>query len=180
MIDGILNEMIKYFGNDAKRINHALKVYGFAKAIISQEQQVREQIASELQVSGQKAQESNAWETIEIAALLHDIGIKEAERKYNSSAGKYQEMEGPAIAAGIMEKCGVEPIAVERVCYLVGHHHTYGKIDGIDFQVLVEADFIVNAFEDGMEATQLKAVYDKYMKTSAGRRIFEALYLADR
>ena len=33
---------------------------------------------------------------------------------------------------------------IRRVEYLVGHHHTYKDIDGLDYQILVEADFLVN------------------------------------
>lgn len=81
---------------------------------------------------------------LELAALLHDIGIHEAERKYGSAAGQYQELEGPPIAQKILEQLGAEPELAQRVCYLVGHHHSYTLVDGPDFQALVEADFIVN------------------------------------
>ncbi|NTV89922.1 MAG: HD domain-containing protein [Clostridiales bacterium] len=168
MVEAVLNEMIAYFGDDARRINHALKVYGFAKAILSGE------------ASNRKIKElidEDVVSITEMAAILHDIGIKEAERKYNSSAGRYQELEGPAVAEEILERCGIDPEITERICYLVGHHHTYGKIDGDDFQVLVEADFLVNAHEDEMDETNLRTIYDKYMKTGSGRRIFEGLYL---
>lgn len=37
----------------------------------------------------------------------------------------------------------------ERVAYLVGHHHSPAQIDGIDYQILIEADYIVNASESG-------------------------------
>lgn len=168
MVEAVLNEMISYFGNDVRRINHALKVFGFAKAIISKELGTTDRDYA-----------SGTGLIIETAALLHDIGIKEAERKYNSSAGKYQELEGPAIAAGILEKCGIEKDVIERVCYLVGNHHTYGKIDGTDFQVLVEADFLVNAYEDEMDNAALKAVYEKYIKTQTGRSIFRSVYLPE-
>ena len=46
---------------------------------------------------------------VRAAAVLHDIGIREAERKHGSSAGKYQEVEGPPIARRILEKLSVDP-----------------------------------------------------------------------
>lgn len=72
--------MITYFGHDIKRINHALKVYGFVKAIGEEE-----------------IMDSEKLQVLEVAAILHDIGIKESERKYNSTSGSYQEIEGPPI-----------------------------------------------------------------------------------
>lgn len=43
------------------------------------------------------------------------------------------------------------PKVAERVSYLVGHHHTYDHIDGMDYQILVEVDFLVNFNENGTE-----------------------------
>ena len=159
MVAAILNKMIGYFGQDAKRINHALKVYGFARAIAGGES-----------VSGRQGT------ILELAAILHDIGIKEAERKYNSSSGKYQELEGPPIAAAFLAEAGVDAAVSDRVCYLVGNHHSYGKIDGVDFQILVEADFIVNIFEDSMDIEAVKSIKNKYFRTAAGVRMLENLY----
>jgi len=132
MIYPVMNDMIRYFQNDVRRINHALKVYDFAGLI-----------AEESGVDDEKRQ------IIGITALLHDIGIKEAERKYNSSASRYQEQEGPAIATEILAPCHLDRKILDRICYIIGNHHTYTKIDGTDFQILVEADFIVNIYEDG-------------------------------
>mgnify|MGYP000340972515 FL=1 len=39
----------------------------------------------------------------------------------------------------------------ERVAYLIGHHHTYDKIEGMDYQILVEADFLVNILRQDEE-----------------------------
>ena len=38
---------------------------------------------------------------------------------------------------------------MNRVAYLVGHHHGPEQIDAIDYQILIEADYIVNASESG-------------------------------
>ena len=81
-------------------------------------------------------------------------------RKYGSAGGKLQEAEGPAIAKGMLERLGFAPAIVERVCYLVGHHHTYTDIDGIDYQILVEADFLVNLYEDGSSRATCETVLD--------------------
>lgn len=160
MVNEVVKEMILYFCNDVKRINHALKVYGFVKSIMS-----KETLSEEEQL------------IIELSAILHDIGIIEAEKKHNSSAGKYQELEGPSIARSILEKLNVDKNITQRVCYLVGNHHSYSKIDNKDFQILVEADFIVNIYEDNMTIDMINTIKNKYFKTEVGRSILNSMYL---
>jgi hypothetical protein len=67
---------------------------------------------------------------------------------------------------------------VHRVCRIIGSHHSFGIIDGEDFQILIEADFIVNAFEDGMGSQAIGAFRDRYFKTETGRGILLSLYPA--
>lgn len=159
LISDIIKSMIEYFGNDVKRINHAMKVHGFATSI------------GELEgISEEK------MKILEVAAVLHDIGIKESERKYSSSAAKYQELEGPAVAREILQEFNLSKDFLDRVSYLIGSHHTYGKIDDIDFQILVEADFIVNIFEDCIQKEQIKIIRQKYFKTDAGSNLLKNMY----
>lgn len=159
MVSKVLKKMIAYFHQDIKRVNHAIKVYGFAKTI-----------------SGNELVSEKYKTVIELAAVLHDIGIKEAEKKYNSSGGKYQEIEGPPIAEDILIDEGIDKSIIERVCYLIGNHHSYNKIDGTDFQILVEADFIVNIEEDALDIEAIRSIKEKYFKTATGRKILESLY----
>ncbi|HEX9061844.1 MAG TPA: HD domain-containing protein [Clostridia bacterium] len=149
--------MIEFFQGDIKRINHALKVYGFAKAI-----------AGKLP--------DRELKVVEFSAVLHDIGIREAERKHGSSAGKYQELEGPPIAEKILRDIGVDEEIIKRVSFIVGNHHSYGKIDGVDFQILVEADFLVNIFEDEMDLESVNSIRDKYFKTEEGLKVLDSMY----
>lgn len=160
MVHKVMEEMILYFQGDVRRINHALKVTAFA------------QLLGKLE--GLPSQEQHI---LELAAVLHDIGIHEAEKKYNSTAGNYQEREGPPIAEAILKKCHVEEEIIPRVSFLVGHHHSYQKIDGSDFQILVEADFLVNIDEDSMKKEIVETVVKKYFKTAGGIRLAEAMYL---
>ncbi|WP_041285408.1 HD domain-containing protein [Desulfoscipio gibsoniae] len=155
--------MILYFDGDVKRINHALKVYAFAKSI------------GELE--GISQEELNL---LKVAAILHDIGIKESEKKYSSSSGKYQQLEGPSVACNILEEFNLSKSFIDRVSYLIGNHHTYSKIDAIDFQILVEADFIVNIFEDNIGRDQIKAIKRKIFKTSTGTCFLDSLYCVQR
>ena len=50
----------------------------------------------------------------------------------------------------MFEELGFDQDVSERVQYLIAHHHTYNNIDEIDYQILVEADFLVNIMEDGL------------------------------
>ncbi len=159
MINSAILEMVRLFGNDAPRINHALKVFGFAQAISA-----GEHIAA------------SQRDVIDLAAILHDIGIQQAEKRHGSNDGKYQELEGPPIARTILEKLNVKEEVVERVCYLVGNHHSYKKIDGIDFQILVEADFLVNIYEDERFSKNIASINERIFKTTTGRELLECLY----
>lgn len=160
MTYNVMERMIEYFGKDVKRINHSLKVHAFASLIASNEKPDR-----------------TAMDIINYSALLHDIGIKESEKKYGSSSGSHQEVEGPPIAREILTNLKINDSIIERVCFIIAHHHTYKAIDGIDFQILVEADFLVNIFEDGLEENSVTGVRSKIFKTPAGIALLENMYL---
>lgn len=151
--------MIQYFGNDVRRINHALKVYGFATCIAKNE----------------NLSENELFIT-DTVAILHDIGIKNAEIKYNSSAGQYQELEGPEVAKSLLTDLNLNPEILERILYIIGNHHSYHKIDGTDFQILVEADFLVNIDEDQFAPSAIESVRKKYFKTKTGIGILDAMF----
>lgn len=163
LVSSVINKMILYFDGDVRRINHAMKVHNFAKTI------------GELEDIGDEK-----LLVLEVAAVLHDIGIKESERKYNSSAGNYQEIEGPAVAMDILEEFKLDKNFVDRVCYLIGHHHTYTKIDDVDYQILIEADFIINIFEDSIAKEKVEIIKNKYFKTGSGIEFIESMYLDEK
>ncbi len=160
MINKILNLMIKYNSPDVRRINHAIKVYFFAVNIAEEE-----------------ACDIDTFNTIVYAAILHDIGIHEAEKKYGSSAGKFQEIEGPSVAKELLKDIELQEEIKNRIFYLIGNHHTYDKIDGIDFQILVEADFLVNIYEDEISRESIKSIKNKIFKTKNGIELLDTLYL---
>ncbi len=150
----VKEKMIEYYAGDARRINHFLKVHSFAKLIGEMEHLSDEELR-----------------ILEIAALVHDIGIKNSEIKYGYNNGKTQEEEGPPEAEKLLKELGLEETVISRVGYLVGHHHTYKDIDGLDYQILVEADFIVNSYEDEAPEESVKTAYGKIFKTESGRKI---------
>jgi CRISPR/Cas system-associated endonuclease Cas3-HD len=160
MIDKIIKKAIEYDAGDPRRVHHLLKVHSFAKTI------------GTLENLGQKE-----LQILEIAAILHDIGIHECERKYSSTGGNFQEIEGPPIAKELLEEFNLPEDVLERVLFLIGHHHTYSEIDGADYQILVEADFLVNIYEDSMDEKQVKNIKERIFKTSSGKYFLEKLYL---
>lgn len=162
MISNVISKMIDYYNTDIRRINHFMKVYAFAKLIGEKE-----------------GLDKRTQEILEVTAAVHDIGIKVSEEKYGSSEGKYQELEGPAIAEKMLLDLGYDSEFVKRVCYIVGHHHSYGNIQGIDYQILVEADFIVNLYEDSCSKEAVMSAYNKIFKTKSGRRCIERMFLEE-
>lgn len=156
----LYQEMIHYYKGDPKRIQHFVKVHSFAK-LIGQE----EGLSDELQL------------ILEATAFVHDIGIKAAEEKYGSCNGKLQEQEGPVLAGRMLEGLGFQQVIIDRVMYLVGHHHTYSDISGIDYQILVEADFLVNLYEDGLDGKAVQVALEKIFKTKTGRLICQQMFL---
>lgn len=153
----LTKEMIKYNHGDKKRINHALKVHSYAKTIASLE----------------KINEYELF-NLESAAILHAIGIKVCEEKYNSSNGKLQEKEGPAVARKILEKLNYENI--NRILFLIGHHHTYDNVLGFDYQILIEADFLVNFEEENTSKEAIKKVYENIFKTKTGKEFCREIF----
>ena len=154
--------MVSYDGGDPARIQHFIKVYTFA-AMIGEGEQLP----------------ADTMEILRAAALVHDIGIKVAEEKYGSSDGKLQEKEGPPVARQMLTEIGYPQEVVDRVCYLVGHHHTYLNIDGMDYQILVEADFLVNLYENASPRKVIRSVDTKIFRTATGRRILYAMFALD-
>ncbi|OGF53448.1 MAG: hypothetical protein A2452_06460 [Candidatus Firestonebacteria bacterium RIFOXYC2_FULL_39_67] len=158
----ILSEMRDYFGEDERRVEHAGKVLYYAGRILKKE---------------------NANPDVVIpAAILHDIGIKECERKYLSTNGQLQEKEGPPIARKILEKLKIKPEIIKEVCEIIASHHSKGEINTLNFKVLWDADWLVNLRDeyDIKDTKRLKRIIDKVFLTEEGKRIAGLIYLRSR
>lgn len=158
-LDRLFEKMIDYYCGDPKRIQHFTKVHAYARLLgrlegLNQIEQFR----------------------LEAAACVHDIGIRLAEEKYGNCSGKLQEQEGPGEARKLLESLEFAEEDTERICYLVGHHHTYQNMDGMDYQILVEADFLVNLYEEQAGRQAVCAAKEKIFKTVSGRRILEQMF----
>jgi HD superfamily phosphodiesterase len=145
-------EMTRYFGQDTKRINHALKVAEYAEEILKIEG------GHPLVVLG--------------AAYLHDIGIKQAEEKYGSASAEDQEKIAPDIARDILNRLNVQRGITEEICDIIGHHHHPRKRETINFQILYEADWLVNMEENGLSKNpeKLQEIIENNFKTVTGKK----------
>lgn len=158
-IANLTMSMIEYEGRCVERVHHFLKVYAFAQAI------------GELE-----ALDEHARFTLDAAALVHDIGIKVCLDKHASAEGHLQEVEGPPIAEGMLAGLDFPPDVIQRVSYLIAHHHTYTDVVGMDYQILVEADFLVNIHEGRMSGEKVTSVKRDIFRTKAGIAMLNAMY----
>ncbi len=158
-IEQIRLAMEAYFRPDNRRIAHAHAVAGHARELLAY---------------------VDADPVLTLAvAYLHDIGIHEAERRHGSSAGNFQELEGPSIARGILEQFDATPEFIEIVTRIVGSHHTPGGVDAPEFRILWDADALVNFDETlpGRPAAEIERILQRHMLTEAGFRAACRKYL---
>jgi len=159
-IEEVILKMVEFYEGDPKRIQHFLKVYEFAHIIGTMENI-----------------DENTLFILDIASVMHDIGIRPAEKKYGSSDGKLQEKEGPPYAKEILARFSqVSSKQIERVCYLIGHHHTYENVDGMDYRILLEADFLVNALEDNISKDGIIHFRDRVFETKTGLYLINTMF----
>lgn len=150
MINTLLLKLMEVNENDPQRINHGFKVYCIAKLLAYMEDL-----------------DEATTKIIEASALLHDIGIRYSEENFADSSGKFQEKHGPIIARPILTTLTDDEAFIDRVIYIIANHHTYDNIDGIDYQVLIEADFIVNVEEGNITLQAFNNAKKKFFKTSS-------------
>lgn len=104
----------------------------------------------------------------------------EAQKKYGSIDGVYQEKEGPEVAKEILKKVGYNK-NIDRICFIIGNHHTPSKIDGLDFQIQWEADLLENltVMDKEKEQEKIKKCIDENFKTNTGKRIAYNRFILD-
>lgn len=158
-IDLLTQKMMIFDREAPQRIHHFLKVHRFAQLIARLE-----------------GLDDHTRFLTECAALVHDIGIRPAEEKYGRCDGKLQEKEGPAYARALLKEMGMDGPDLERICYLVGHHHTCQQIDGLDYQILVEADFLVNFYDDSLSREAVGHAVETIFRTKTGKKLCQVIY----
>ena len=159
-VSELMVKMIEYSRGNLHDIRHFMKVYAFAKTIaecegISPDQQ----------------------KTIEAAAILHDIACPLCRKKYGNTNGKYQEMEGTGLTEDFLKDSGLPKEMIRRIVWLVGHHHTIDSVEGIDHQILLEADYLVNADEGEQSPQAIAHFRDQVFQTRSGTRLLNSIYM---
>lgn len=162
-VNQVIRKMIDYSDGNIHDINHFLKVNAFAKIICDGEN-----------VNNQTK------EIVEVATILHDIACPLCRKKYGQADGKHQEIEGKTLAKEFLKSFNYSEKFIERICFLVSHHHTYWSVDGIDYRILLEADFLVNADEGGYEKEAIKGMLKNVFKTQTGIELLNNIYLKDK
>jgi hypothetical protein len=160
--DRLVWAMKKVFATDTERIDHALLVLKYADRLLEELEGCE---VSPLLVKA--------------AAILHDIGLREAGLNYPGEAAREHGPAGEGLARDILRHAGVEPETAERVCAMIRDHHRRGAIDSEEFRILRDADRLVNWPDEhrdlGGEA--LRAAIEEEFETGAGREMARRLYV---
>lgn len=158
-IHALLTSMVAFEAGNPHQVQHSLKVYGFARMIAEGENL-----------------DARTRLILETAAIVHDVGIRVAREKYGRTDGPLQEREGPAPAREMLEQAGFDAELIDRVCYLVAHHHTTDQVDGIDYRILLEADLLVNLFEEGVSREAVLRGLETIFRTKTGTWLCRTMF----
>jgi hypothetical protein len=148
----LIDAMEATFAGNAGRIDHAMTVLDFAEQIL--------------------AVEDADEQVVVAAAILHDIGVVPAEVAKGTSDHHDQEVFGPPLAREILTGLNVDAAVMEAVCEIIAHHHN-GRIDTPEFNILWDADWLVNFPGHYGEASpeDRSAAITRLFRTKAGAGI---------
>lgn len=164
LVSRAVQKMIAFYDRESgeKRlhdIRHFMKVWGFARVIGCSE-----------------GLDERTQETLELSAVVHDIACPLCRKKYGNTNGKAQESEGRILAGEFYQEFPIPEEERDRIVFLVSHHHTYTGVDGRDWQILLEADFLVNADESAMDECAIRAFEKNVFRTRTGLSLLHAMY----
>ena len=155
----IMEKMIAFSEGNIHDITHLSCVWTYAKTI------------GELE-----GLDADTQFILEVAAITHDIACPLCRKKYGNTNGKYQEQEGAPLVREFLADTGMTAEQIDRVAYLVGHHHSPAQIDGIDYQILIEADYIANAAESGYTKSSIENALSKIIKTKSATQLILSMF----
>ena len=158
-INNIITKMIAYSKGNKHDIAHFLKVYTYARMI------------GEMEKLAEKEQK-----TLEIAAVIHDIACPLCREKYGNTNGNNQEKESPKLVENFLKDIPISAEMKNRINYLVSHHHTYTNVNGMDYRILLEADFLVNADESSMSEVAIRNARERIFETGTGKNLLTSIY----
>ena len=163
LIASAVEKMIEFYKGNLHDIDHFLKFWSFARTIGEQERL-----------------DLHTQQILELAAVVHDIACPLCRENYGNTNGKNQELESPALVKAFFSDLSVPEQDTERISWLAEHHHTYKNVDALDYQILLEADFLVNAGESGYKISAIESAKNNLFKTASGLRLLENMYLRDK
>ena len=159
LIAELMGRIVQYSDGNMHDIDHLTRVWAYAKTIGHLEQM-----------------DEDTQRVLEAAAIVHDIACPLCREKYGHTAGPLQEREGAILAADFLKDSGLTPAEVERVSFLVGHHHTLTDVDGADWQILLEADYIANAAENSWPKENVRHFLDTVCRTASGEQLIRSIF----
>ncbi len=159
LIPQTIEAMIHYSKGNLHDVAHFMKVYAYARTIAELE-----------------GLDPFTRQTIEAAAIVHDIACPLCREKYGKASGPLQEKEGPSLAAELLRPLGWDEGTIAKVCFLVGHHHTTVGVDGPDWRILLEADFLVNADEGKASPEAIARVREEVFRSPSAIRLLDSIY----
>ena len=162
IVSAAIQRMIGFYRGNCHDSNHFLKVWAMAKTI------------GELEGLDRHTQE-----VLELAAVIHDIACPLCREKYGDTDGKHQELESPPLVEAFFAELPVDRADVARISWLAAHHHTYTDIGGVDHQILLEADYLVNADEHGDSRSAVENFRRRIFRTAAGTQLLNSIYLRE-
>lgn len=158
-ISDAMAKMIDFLRGNIRDINHFMKVYGLAKLIAEQERlPAREQ------------------QIVELTAIVHDLARPFGRDKYGYTSDNCQEQEIEIQVRDFFVGLEVPIDVLNRVAYIVSHSHSYHNVDGIDFQILVEADFIVSADEQHYTPESIRNTLNSIFVTGTGISLIRSIF----
>lgn len=119
---------------------------------------------------------------VRASAILHDIGIPRAREVHGSSAGRFQEIEGPPIAKAILTEHGFSEEQIDHICGIVANHHSDADpriVNTLEFKILWDADWLVNfprRHQDASREEKASAI-EEIFKTERGRQLAREMFL---
>lgn len=158
-----IEKMIEFYKGNIHDIDHFLKVWAYAKTIGEEE-----------------GLDGKTLKTLELAAVVHDISCPLCREKYGNTNGKNQEKESAALVREFFAEIPDDTADIERIVWLVSHHHTYSPVDGIDHRILLEADFLVNASESSYPKTAIENALESIFRTAGGIRLLSSIYCSTK
>lgn len=162
LIADAIEKITAFYNGNLHDIHHFLKVWAWAKTIGEQEKL-----------------DAHTLEVLELAAVVHDIACPLCREKYGNTNGKNQERESPPLIEVFFRDLPVRRSDVERISWLAAHHHTYTGIDGPEYRILLEADFLVNAGESGYDKRTIESARRQFFRTETGIRLLKSVYGVD-